>query len=246
MEGAQVKTEDMRSATGRRRARAHRGLLAGAALALSALAAGCSTMPVADVNLHDYDYRERHPIMISEEPEVLDMRVGMNGPALSPEIEMAVQDYVRSYQQDGTGGITIQVPTGSANAIAAGKTGRAVHYALVRAGVPQSHISVAPYNAGDYSKVASLRLSYLRVKAVAPRCGIWPETQPNTFRNADLHNFGCASQQNLAAMVANPADLVRPQPMGTANGSRRAKVITDYSKGDETRSNIMLIESDIE
>ena len=42
-------------------------------------------------------------------------------------------------------------------------------------------------------------------------------------------NFGCAQQQNLAAMVANPADLVRPQPMTPADGGRRADVIKKYS-----------------
>ena len=184
--------------------------------------------------------------MISEEPEVFDVRVGMNGPALSREIETALQDYVRDYRANGTGGMTIQVPTGSANEIAAGKTGHAVHYALVRAGVPQSHIAVAPYHVGDHSKVASLRVSYLRVKAVTPRCGVWPEESPNDFQNSQLHNYGCASQQNLAAMVANPADLVRPQPMGPASGARRAKVITDYGAGQETKSDVQLIESGIE
>ena len=224
-----------------------RGFFCAAALAaLAALSAGCTTTTSEVVDAADFDYRERHPIMLSEEPEVFDMRVGMNGPALSPELEMALRDYVREYRADGTGGITIQVPTGSANEIAAGKTGHAVHYALVRAGVPQSHISVAPYHVGDHAKVASLRVSYLRVKAVAPRCGIWPEGDGSDYRNAQSHNFGCASQQNLAAMVANPADLVRPQPMGPASGARRAKVITDYGNGMDTKSNVVLIASGIE
>lgn len=222
----------MRSRFGRQ---ARGALLAGAALAaLAVLSAGCSTTQLADADPRNYDHRERHPIMISEEPEVLDMRVGMNGPALSPEVETAVRDYARGYRSDGTGNITIQVPTGSANEIAAGKTGRAVHYALVRAGVPQSHISVAPYNAGDHSKVASLRLSYLKVKAVTPRCGIWPEVEPNDFSNSSLYNHGCSAQQNLAAMVANPADLVRPQPMTPANGARRSSVIKTYETTGNT------------
>lgn len=223
-----------------------RGLLCGAALtALAVLSAGCTTV-TPPVNVADHDYRERHPIMLSEEPEVFDMRVGMNGPALSPELEVALRDYVRDYRSNGTGGITIQVPTGSANEVAAGKTGHAVHYALVRAGVPQSHISVAPYHVGDHAKVASLRVSYLRVKAVTPRCGVWPEASPNDFENSQLHNFGCAAQQNLAAMVANPADLVRPQPLDPANGARRSKVIANYGAGEDTKSNVELIASDIE
>jgi pilus assembly protein CpaD len=161
---------------------------------------------------------------------VFEMTVGMNGPALSPEIEARLRDYVQEYRMHGTGAITIQVPTSSANEVAAGTTGRAVHYALVRAGVPQSSIVVAPYHVGDHSRLGALRLSYLRVKAVAPRCGVWPEGSEANFRNSQLHNLGCAYQQNLAAMVANPADLVRPYPMAPANGARRANVITTYEQ----------------
>jgi pilus assembly protein CpaD len=82
--------------------------------------------------------------------------------------------------------------------------------------------------------VAKLRVSYLKVKAVTPTCGIQPETFPNSADNRQLHNLGCAGQQNLAAMVANPADLVAPRPMTPANGARRADVIKKY----ETLGNI--------
>lgn len=215
----------------------------GALAALALVSAGCSTIGTSDVNLPQHDHRLRHPIMISEEPEVLDIPVGMNGPAMSAQIERAIRNYVAEYRENGTGAITIQVPTASANEIAAASTGQAAHYALVNAGVPHSLIQVVPYYVGDHAKVATLRLSYLRVKAVAPKCGIWPETMPNRFDNAQYHNFGCAAQQNLAAMVANPADFVRPQPTAPANGARRAKVISDYSKGGETKSSMSLPES---
>jgi pilus assembly protein CpaD len=203
-------------------------------VALAAASAACTSNSTALFEPEDQDYRQRHPIMISEEPEVFEMTVGMNGPALSPEIETAIRDYVDEYRLHGTGAITIQVPTNSANEVAAGTTGRAVHYALVRAGVPQGRIVVAPYHVGDHSRLGSLRLSYLRVKAVAPRCGVWPEGSESDFRNSQLHNFGCAYQQNLAAMVDNPADLVRPRPMDPANGARRANVITTYAETGNT------------
>ena len=192
---------------------------AAALLVLAALAAGCSATDT-NVNLANYDVQARHPIMISEEPEVLVIPVGMNGPALSPQIETAIRNYVGGYRENGTGSITIQVPTASANEVAASSTGQAIHYALVRAGVPRGAIQVAPYWVGDHSRVAAVRIAYLRVKAVTPECGIWPETQPTENQNGQFHNFGCAAQNNLAAMVANPADLIAPQPMAT--GQRRA------------------------
>jgi pilus assembly protein CpaD len=226
---------------------APRVLLSGAALALLAtLAAGCSsTTGTSDFNPAEQNYRLRHPIVLSEEPEVLDMRVGMNGPALSRDLERAIRDYVGEYRADGTGSITIQVPTGSANEVAAAETGRAVHYALVRAGVPRARIQVAPYEVGDHSELASLRLSYLRVKAVVPHCGIWPDGGLADYRNAEYHNLGCASQHNLAAMVDNPADFVRPRAMTPADGSRRADVISKYRRGEDPKSNIMLIDSSL-
>lgn len=224
--------------------RLSRVLLGGVAVAAMAiLSAGCTSTATSDVKASDFDYRLRHPILISEEPETMDMRVGMHGPALSPEIETAIRSYVREYRSDGTGSITIQVPTGSANEVAASSTGHAVHYALVRAGVSRGHIQVAPYHVGDHAEVAPLRLSYLRVKAVVPSCGIWPAEAQGSFDNKDYHNYGCAQQTNLAAMVANPADLVRPQPMGPADGSRRADVITKYRQGADPKSNIILIPS---
>jgi pilus assembly protein CpaD len=213
--------------------------------ALTALSAGCSTTGTSDVDVRDYDFRQRHPILISEEPESLDMPVGMKGPAVSPQIETAIRNYANEYRSDGTGDITIQVPTGSANEVAAASTGRAVHYALVRAGVPRQNVRVAPYPVNDRSEVAPLRVSYLRVKAVVPHCGIWPDGSAADYRNAGYYNFGCAQQKNLAAMIANPADLIRPQPMQPANGARRAKVVSDYAAGQETKSNIMLIESEL-
>jgi pilus assembly protein CpaD len=182
---------------------------------------------------------------MSEEPENFDIPVGMNGPAVSPEIEVALRDYVGEYRTDGTGAITIQVPTGSANEVAAASTGRAVHYALVRAGVPHGSIRVAPYSVDDRSRPAPLRVSYLRVKAAAPHCGIWPEGAESTLRNSQYHNFGCSAQQNLAAMVDNPADLLRPRPMAPAHGARRAKVISDFGQGNDTKSNMTLIDTDL-
>ena len=222
-----------------------RVLLGVAGLALATLLPACTSTVSGDtsVDIADYDYRVRHPILISDEPEVLTIAVGMKGPALSPQIETAIRDYLVDYAANGTGGVTIQVPTGSSNEVAAELTGRAVHYSLVRAGVPRSAISVASYPAEGYDRPAAVRLAFLKVKAVTPKCGVWPTSVSSRNDNAEYENFGCAYQNNLAAMVSNPADLVRPRDMGPANGARRAKVITDYSNGDDTKSNATLPEA---
>jgi pilus assembly protein CpaD len=203
-----------------------RSACSGAVIALLAtISSGCSTTGTSDVDPAGYDSLQRHPILISRDPEALNLPVGMRGPALSPQIERAVRDYVRQYKSDGTGPITIQTPVGSANEHAAADTGRAIHYALVRAGVPHGQIVVAPYEAGNKAKTATLRLAYLRVKAVVPSCGLWPDRYPASVENTQTYDFGCSAQQNLAAMVADTGDLVRPRATTPANGARRANVI---------------------
>lgn len=197
-------------------------------VAFATMLAGCSSVATSETDTAPYDYRQRHPILISNEPQAFNVHVGMRGPAFSSELETALRQYVQDYREHGTGSITIQVPTGAANELAAASTGQAIHYALVRAGVPRGNIEVAPYTVGDHSKAAPLQVSYLQVKAVVPRCGLWPTGSDTNFENRDAANFGCAAQQNLAAMVANPADLVRPQPMTPPLGSRRANTLKIY------------------
>jgi pilus assembly protein CpaD len=47
-------------------------------------------------------------------------------------------------------------------------------------------------------------------------------------------NFGCATQHNLAAMVADPRDLVAPRRVDAADAQRRMTVLDKYRKGQTT------------
>jgi pilus assembly protein CpaD len=53
----------------------------------------------------------------------------------------------------------------------------------------------------------------------------------NYFENQPDWNLGCASQRNLAAMVANPSDLVQPRGETPAYAMRRTTVIEKYREG---------------
>jgi Pilus biogenesis CpaD protein (pilus_cpaD)/Pilus formation protein N terminal region len=71
-----------------------------------------------------------------------------------------------------------------------------------------------------------------------------PSNDPKHFENRPYYNFGCASQRNLAAMVANPHDMVQPRaetPPWTAKrtfgtekwrkGESPATIYADSNKG---------------
>ena len=71
-------------------------------------------------------------------------------------------------------------------------------------------------------------------------CGLWPEDVGPTYvaaayiNNRPHWNHGCATQRNLAAQVAEPADLVQPRADTPVLTSRRATVLDKYRKGEPT------------
>jgi pilus assembly protein CpaD len=65
----------------------------------------------------------------------------------------------------------------------------------------------APVTAGGVAP-GSVRVVVSRTRASVPNCPNWSvPSQPN-LENATMSNFGCGLNSNMAAMVANPEDLV--------------------------------------
>ena len=81
--------------------------------------AGCQQTASTEVALYDQDYKRRHPILVSEEPSVLDIPIGMKATRLSADVQRRMRSFVADYKRTGPGSVTIQVPSGSANEIAA-------------------------------------------------------------------------------------------------------------------------------
>lgn len=69
----------------------------------------------------------------------------------------------------------------------------------------------------------SIRLILRRTTASVPNCPDWRTNQEANMVGGTSSNFGCGVNGNLAAMVANPEDLVRGQ---TANSDLRSLTST--------------------
>lgn len=70
-----------------------------------------------------------------------------------------------------------------------------------------------------------------RLQAVAAECGDWSESLTDTAANEPYPNLGCAQQHNLAALVANPRDLVVPRTETPSDPTRRSEVFIKYRQG---------------
>jgi len=183
------------------------------------------------------DPTQRHPIMVSEQPHRMSVRVARGDRGLSPAQRAAVIDFLnRSKASDGGNSkLVIAVPSGSPNEIAAMNAVADIRPILGDAGFSESAVSIEPYYA-DGNPQPPLRISYIRYVAEGPTCGKWPTNVAETSRNLNYEDFGCAQQKNLAAMVANPADLLGPRTMTPANADRRDTTYNKYVKGESSGS----------
>jgi len=106
--------------------------------------------------------------------------------------------------------------------------------------VPPGGIIIHRYRPNDPRQMATIRLTYPRMSAVAGPCGLWPEDlgpsihNKSYVQNQDYYNFGCAYQRDMAAMIDNPADLVQPRAETPAYTERRTEGFEKYRKGNST------------
>ena len=87
----------------------------------------------------------------------------------------------------------------------------------------------APVTAG-YVNGGTARIIVTRASASVPHCPDWSANSDANPFNANSSNYGCAVNGNLAAMVANPDDLLRGATGTTqSNISTSDKAIQSYN-----------------
>tara|TARA_B100000678_G_scaffold289637_1_gene300643 strand:+ start:41 stop:682 length:642 start_codon:yes stop_codon:yes gene_type:complete len=77
------------------------------------------------------------------------------------------------------------------------------------------------------------RVVVTRSVATVPGCPDWSDDYDGNYANATSRNYGCATNSNLAAMIANPEDLVRGQTTeGSAVITKSKSAIEAYRSGN--------------
>jgi len=212
--------------------------MAGALIAVTLALGGCvHTDQQASIPT---DYRLRHPIAIGEASQSTVIFIGRGRGGLTAEQRADVMGLAQRWMHEATGAISADVPVDTPNARAAADSYREIHALLAAAGVPPRALVMRRYHPEDPHLMAAIRLSYPRMKAQAGPCGLWPDDigpsikNPGYLENRQYYNFGCAYQRNMAAMVANPSDLVQPRPETPPYTIRRSEGFDKYRKGQTT------------
>ena len=230
---------NVRTAIADRRASAGLALRAVFAVGCALFVCGCNTdQEITAAPVVPTDYRLRHPISISESARTFQLFIGANRNSLTPVQRAELFAFARSWSDQATGGVVIDLPVGSTNQRSAAQALTEIESIVTAAGIPPRSMAVRRYRVTP-GTFATVRVSYPQIAAQAGPCGLWPEDVGESmnrdyFENQPPWNFGCATQRNLAAMVANPSDLVQPRAETPAYNMRRTTVLGNYVQGQDT------------
>ena len=195
-----------------------RACVATAAFSLAA----CST-PAFNGPDQAFDLDQRYPISV--QPRMMSLALPYNGQAaLDQNSGGQLSRFAEDYLSHGSGSIGVSGPTNAAaNLVVEG---------LLEIGVVRTQIMVGPATTGVANN--DIRVTYIRYVAEVPPCADWSTNLSVTASNTRPPNFGCSTQHNIAAMVADPRDLVAPDTSGQADAQRRLTVLEKYRAGEPT------------
>jgi pilus assembly protein CpaD len=199
------------------------------ALALGACSAPGMIDPYENTYVSQVHW-ESYPIEVGK--GTMKMEVPTTSAHLSPTQEETVVRFAQQARRTEASQVVVSSPTGGAHAGAvAGK----VADLLASEGIPPRAIVNATYQGG---RTAPVVVSFARHFASSPECGDWSQSITETGYNEAYANFGCAQQHNIAALVADPQDIVVPRVSTPPDAMRRSQVLTDYRTPRDTSTSV--------
>ena len=188
-------------------------------IAMSSALAACSNGELAlDDTYVPTTHYERYPIEVTSGPVRMEVS-SRHGTLQSSQIN-AIAGFSRSAGSSGSSKITVLRPSAGG---ASGKVARQVYQVLVQSGISPGMISQKTYPGPAKGPV---QITYIRSVAVTKECGDWSSDMSDTSSNEPYSNYGCSTQNNIAAMVVNPNDLVVPRQTTPALAATRTPGVT--------------------
>ncbi|NND49322.1 MAG: CpaD family pilus assembly lipoprotein [Rhizobiales bacterium] len=210
----------------------------GLTFACTLILAGCQTAQYSEIqqtgSLRAFRATDRHPIVV--EPGEVQLEIELLGytRGLSPRQVNQVRQFLANFRSLGEGELVVTVPSGTANEASAHAGVSKVRNLITQARIAKTAVRYVPYRGAGAGTEPPIILSFERYFAKPSECGHWPRNLAHEPYNKPYANFGCASQNNLAAIVSDPRDLVRARPMGPGDAERRFEVFDQYRRGQVT------------
>ena len=203
-----------------------------AALGLCAGLAACASAPAPGAVADPRTPTEQFVAQVSAQPE--EIRLAAHAQGLSPNQAGALAGFADAWRETEGGPIRIQSPAvAGPEGAAAYRTAEGARATLIARGVPDRLIEVVGYDAAGAAD-APIVIGYELHRVTLPHCGQAWANLASSRENKVQSNFGCAVSTNMAAQIANPADLAAPRDMDPADAGRRQVVTQKYRAGEIT------------
>lgn len=194
--------------------------------AIALLTGGCQTQPGALRPENNTSVYSLHQPVVERTDYVFD--VNTSGDGVSAAERERLNDWFRTIDLRYGDNITIDEAEGFSSTAARQDISRVVAQYGMRVSTDAAPMTDGAVPAGTVRVVAS------RSRATVPDCPTW--SNPGVASTAATSpNYGCALNSNLAAMVADPNDLVLGQDGSVrGSGSTAARAIRVYREGQPT------------
>jgi len=179
---------------------------------------------------------EEHPISVDSQVVTLTIDADASTVDVSGVDKARLRAFAVAYLQKGHGPLTITAPSGTGDDLDGQEAASDIRKALHEAGVPWSAISGATYRTGGGENGQKLIVSYTHYIATPSECGDWSGLRKRDYKNLRTPNFGCATMNNYAAMIADPHDLIAPADEQPGDATARVRAIEQYRAGEVTSS----------
>lgn len=194
---------------------ANKRIITGAvALSLGLALGACGNMPT-NTSL----YSTKQPV-VERSNYTFDVQTGSGGLTISEQQRLAAWFEAMDLRYGDRVAIEDPMMNGATKAAVAELAAR--HGILVSEGAPVTSGYVQPGHA---------RVIITRSTAGVPGCPDWSAKSDMNYNNATSPGYGCATNGNLAAMVANPEDLIEGQ-----KGTGETTIMTSNKAIDSYRS----------
>ena len=198
---------------------------------------GCASnsAPAVPVEYLEGTPLDRNPITVSKKTEYLEVALNPAENQLRVTDKDRIRAFVAGYVDKGHGPLIMSMPKGSPNpqlAIQAVADAREIAWEY---GVEYKEIAGSAYDARSKGTGAPLVLAYSAYRANAPECESLANLDfSDATSNNEMPSLGCAVRANMAAMIADPADLFGDRELEPGDNDRRATVLGLYREGQPT------------
>ena len=199
---------------------------------LAASAAGCASTPKHNPAAPSQGLTSTQQFTAKVDSHQDQVLLAAHADGLSAAQAQALANLVDRWRDTGGGPIVIQAPSHGGGA--AYRSAIAIQSELAGLGVREALIKLVGYESA--APGAPMVVGFASYEATGPKCGMDWDSFTKSATNKPNSNFGCAVTANIAAMVANPADLAGPRSSDPADAQRRETVLGKYRAGALTSS----------